>query len=94
MLAALEPAAAAGDGIGTRRLIALAAAALGLAGFVWAERRSPDPLLPFDLFAEAPFAAGSAAAFFSGAAMFGALSTSRSWSSGGAGPTRRRPGSR
>jgi EmrB/QacA subfamily drug resistance transporter len=72
MLAVLEPAVPE-SGIGARRLIALTVAALGLAGFVWAERRSADPLLPFSLFAEAPFAAGSAAAFFSGAAMFGAL---------------------
>ena len=56
-----------------RPLAALTVAALGLAGFVWAERRSADPLLPFSLFREMPFAAGSAAAFFSGAAMFGAL---------------------
>ncbi len=40
---------------------------------MWAERRSADPLLPFSLFRDLPFAASSAAAFFSGAAMFGAL---------------------
>src|SRR4029079_6173574 len=34
---------------------------------------SPDPLLPFSLFADLPFVASSVAAFFSGAAMFGAL---------------------
>jgi MFS family permease len=73
MLAVLEPAPAAGTGLGASRWIALAVAAVGLAGFVWAERRSADPLLPFGLFRDAPFAAGSAAAFFSGAAMFGAL---------------------
>jgi MFS family permease len=73
MLAVLEPAAADGSGLGPRRWTALAAAAIGLAGFVRAERRSADPLLPFGLFREVPFAAGSAAAFFSGAAMFGAL---------------------
>ncbi len=73
MLAVLEPATPGASGIGAGRLIALAVAALGLAGFVWAERRSADPLLPFGLFREASFAAGSAAAFFSGAAMFGAL---------------------
>ena len=73
MLAVLEPGTPGQGGIGAGRLGALAVAALGLAGFVWAERRSADPLLPFSLFRETPFAAGSAAAFFSGAAMFGAL---------------------
>jgi EmrB/QacA subfamily drug resistance transporter len=71
MLAVLEPGAPGGSGAG--RVTALVVAALGLMGFVWVERRSSDPLLPFTLFREAPFAAGSAAAFFSGAAMFGAL---------------------
>jgi EmrB/QacA subfamily drug resistance transporter len=71
MVAVLEPASPRGPGPG--RLGALAVAAVGLGGFVWAERRSTDPLLPLALFREAPFAAGSAAAFFSGAAMFGAL---------------------
>lgn len=73
MLAVLDPGATGESGIGARGLGALAVAAVGLTAFVWAERRSPDPLLPFDLFREAPFLAGSAAAFFSGAAMFGAL---------------------
>jgi MFS family permease len=70
MLAVLEPGS---PGHGAGQLGALTVAALGLAGFVWAERRSADPLLPFSLFREMPFTAGSAAAFFSGAAMFGAL---------------------
>ena len=73
MLAVLEPGTPGQGGFGVGRLGALTVAALGLAGFVWAERRSADPLLPFSLFREMPFAAGSAAAFFSGAAMFGAL---------------------
>src|SRR5262245_21769218 len=74
MLAVLEPGAPAdARGIAAGRLGALAVAAVGLAGFVWAERRSADPLLPLALFREAPFAAGCVAAFFSGVAMFGAL---------------------
>ena len=73
MLAVLEPGTPGQGGFGVGPLGALTVAALGLAGFVWAERRSADPLLPFSLFREMPFAAGSAAAFFSGAAMFGAL---------------------
>jgi MFS family permease len=73
MLAVLHPGSPGAGGIGAGRLSALAVAAVGLAGFVRAERRSVDPLLPLALLAEAPFAAGSAAAFFSGAAMFGAL---------------------
>jgi MFS family permease len=51
----------------------LAVAVLGLAAFVWAERRSADPLLPWSLFAEPVFTAASVAGFFSSAAMFGAL---------------------
>jgi EmrB/QacA subfamily drug resistance transporter len=73
MLAVLEPGAPGHSGLGAVRLGALTVAVLSLAGFVWAERRSADPLLPFSLFGEMPFAAGSVAAFFSGAAMFGAL---------------------
>ena len=73
MLFVLEPGSPGHGGLGAGQLGALTVAALGLAGFVWAERRSADPLLPFSLFREMPFAAGSAAAFFSGAAMFGAL---------------------
>jgi MFS family permease len=73
MLAVLDPSTPAGSGIGAGRLGALVVAGVGLAGFIRAERRSADPLLPLALFMEAPFAAGSAAAFFSGAAMFGAL---------------------
>lgn len=72
MLAVLEPAAPGGSLTATRAA-ALGLAGLGLGAFVWIERRSPDPLLPLGLFRERPFAAGSAAAFFSGAAMFGAL---------------------
>jgi EmrB/QacA subfamily drug resistance transporter len=73
MLGVLQPGGPGRSGLDAVRLGAFAVAALGLAAFVWAERRSADPLLPFSLFAEAPFAAGSAAAFFSGVAMFGAL---------------------
>jgi MFS family permease len=73
MLAVLEPGAARRGGLDAVRLGALAVAAVGLAAFVWVERRSADPLLPGSLFREIPFVAGSAAAFFSGAAMFGAL---------------------
>jgi MFS family permease len=73
MLVVLEPRAGAHAGLGAGRIGALAVAFLGLGGFVWAERRSPDPLLPFSLFADLPFVASSVAAFFSGAAMFGAL---------------------
>jgi MFS family permease len=72
-LAVLKPVGPGEGSLDAVRLGALAVAVLGLAGFVWAERRSADPLLPFTLFREMPFAAGSVAAFFSGAAMFGAL---------------------
>jgi EmrB/QacA subfamily drug resistance transporter len=55
------------------RVGAAALAAVALGSFTWIEQRSADPLLPLSLFAEAPFMAGSAAGFFAGAAMFGAL---------------------
>src|SRR5262249_18735365 len=73
MLAVLQPAAAGQRGIGAERLGALTVAVLGLAGFVWAERRSEDPLLPFTLFAGPTFTAASLGGFFSCAAWFGAL---------------------
>ena len=73
MLAVLQPGGPGASGIGAARLVALAVAVVGLTAFVLVERRSADPLLPLTLFREAPFVAGSAAAFFSGAAMFGAL---------------------
>jgi EmrB/QacA subfamily drug resistance transporter len=73
MLAVLEPASPGAPPLRAGRLGALVVAVVSLTGFVWAERRSTDPLLPLTLFREAPFAAGSAAAFFSSAAMFGAL---------------------
>jgi MFS family permease len=65
MYALLEPAGV--------RVGALALAALALVAFVLLERRAPDPLLPLGLFRRAAFAAGSAVAALSGAAMFGAL---------------------
>jgi len=73
MLAVLQSGAPGRGGLGGARLGALAVAALGLAAFVWAERRSTDPLVPFGLFAEPAFSAASVAGFFSSAAMFGAL---------------------
>jgi EmrB/QacA subfamily drug resistance transporter len=73
MLALLPSGARGGGSLGVERLGALAVAVLGLAAFVWAERRSADPLLPWSLFAAPVFTAASVAGFFSSAAMFGAL---------------------
>ncbi len=73
MLAVLDPARPGSGGALAVRLGASAVAAAALGLFVWVERRARDPLLPLGLLAELPFAAGSAAAFFAGAAMFGAL---------------------
>jgi MFS family permease len=73
MLAVLQSGARGGSDAGAQRLGALALAVVGLAAFVWAERRSADPLLPSSLLAEPVFAAASVAGFFSSAAMFGAL---------------------
>lgn len=55
------------------RIVAAVVALACLAAFVWIETRSVDPLLPRGLFREPFFAAECAAAFFSGAGMFGAL---------------------
>jgi EmrB/QacA subfamily drug resistance transporter len=73
MLALLERGGPGGRGEGALRLGALGVAVAALWLFVRVERRSADPLLPLGLFRDRPFAAGSAASFFSGAAMFGAL---------------------
>jgi MFS family permease len=73
MLFVLESGASGGSRIGALRVGAATVATLGLAAFVWAERRAADPFLPFHLFAEPVFTAASAAGFFSSAAMFGAL---------------------
>jgi EmrB/QacA subfamily drug resistance transporter len=73
MLFVLESGASGGSRIGALRVGAATVATLGLAAFVWAERRAADPFLPFRLFAEPVFTAASAAGFFSSAAMFGAL---------------------
>jgi MFS family permease len=55
------------------RLVALAVAMVALGLLVRIERRAPDPILAPALFRDPGFAASSTAAFFAGAAMFGAL---------------------
>ncbi len=50
-----------------------AAAALGLAAFLWAETRASEPILPLGLFRMNVFAVTSAVSFITGAAMFGAI---------------------
>lgn len=52
----------------------LALAALLLAGLVWVERRSANPILPLPLFRERLFAAACAHGVLAGWAMFGSLS--------------------
>ena len=70
----LQPGAhAAPSVLAPGRVLAAVAGLSALAAFVRIERASPDPLLAPALFREPPFVAGCAAAFFSGAAMFGAL---------------------
>jgi len=74
MFAVLHPGAATAPAfLVSERVVAAAVALVCLAAFAWIETISADPLLPFGLFREAPFAAGCAAGFFAGAAMFGAL---------------------
>jgi EmrB/QacA subfamily drug resistance transporter len=55
-------------------LVLLAASVLMLAGFVVAERRAPDPVLPLDLFKLRVMSVSSAANFLSGAVLFGVTS--------------------
>jgi EmrB/QacA subfamily drug resistance transporter len=50
-----------------------AAGALSVAGFILAERRAPEPVLPLRLFANRVFSIGSAVGFVVGFAMFGAI---------------------
>lgn len=49
----------------------LTLAAAGVLGFVWRQRRRPDPLMQLGLFAHRSFAMGSVVAFIYGMALFG-----------------------
>ena len=49
----------------------LAVAAAAVVGFVWHQRRSPEPLMQLGLFAHRSFAMGSVVAFIYGMALFG-----------------------
>jgi EmrB/QacA subfamily drug resistance transporter len=46
-------------------------AVIGLAGFAWAERRAPEPLVPLGLFRIRTFAVSTAASLLIGAVLFG-----------------------
>ncbi|HEY6736414.1 MAG TPA: MDR family MFS transporter [Candidatus Saccharimonadia bacterium] len=50
-----------------------ATAAAGLVLFLWAERRSPDPIIPLSLFRSDVFTISAVITFLTGAAMFGAI---------------------
>lgn len=52
----------------------LAVSVLTLVGFVWVERRAPDPVLPLSLFELRIMSVSSAANFLSGAVLFGVTS--------------------
>jgi EmrB/QacA subfamily drug resistance transporter len=73
LFALLAPGGGSRRALSPERLLAGAVAVAALAAFLRVERRSPDPLLPPGLLRDRTFAAGAAAAFCSGAAMFGAL---------------------
>jgi EmrB/QacA subfamily drug resistance transporter len=51
----------------------IAATALLLVGFVWAERRAVEPLIPLRLFRNRTFSVSSSVSFIIGMAMFGAI---------------------
>jgi MFS family permease len=55
-------------------LVLLAASVLMLGGFIVAERRAPDPVLPLSLFELRVMSVSSAANFLSGAVLFGVTS--------------------
>lgn len=46
---------------------------VGLLAFLWAERRSPEPIIPLDLFKSPVFTVSALITFLTGAAMFGAI---------------------
>jgi DHA2 family methylenomycin A resistance protein-like MFS transporter len=56
-----------------RILVALLAAAFGVLGFVFLERRSPNPILPLQLFANRTFSATASAALLYAGAFFGSV---------------------
>jgi DHA2 family methylenomycin A resistance protein-like MFS transporter len=51
----------------------LAASALAAAGFIWAERRSPDPMLPLALFRRPAFRSGTAVGLLINLGFYGQL---------------------
>ena len=59
---------------GSAEIIGLVVAAvLGLAGFLWAETRAAEPILPLGLFRMNVFSVTSVVSFVTGAAMFGGI---------------------
>ncbi|MDP3984341.1 MAG: MDR family MFS transporter, partial [Acidimicrobiia bacterium] len=54
-------------------LVLGAAGALLLTGFIWQERRAPEPILPLRLFRDPTFAITSGAGFIVGVGMFGGI---------------------
>ena len=74
MLALMKGEGAGASFTSPRNLALLASAAVLLVVFVGIERRAPDPMVPFELFANRMVAVAVAVSFFVGMAMFGAIS--------------------
>lgn len=90
MLAMVE----GGDSIGAyERLVALAGGVLMLAGFVWAELRAKDPIIPFGFFRNRTVSVAVVTGFLAGISMFGALSFIPLFAQGALGMTATQAGS-
>lgn len=71
MLAMVE---GGGGFLSSRNLLLLAGSVVLLIGFLWVERRAPDPIIPFELFQDRTVLISVIAGFLGGVAMFGAIS--------------------
>jgi EmrB/QacA subfamily drug resistance transporter len=93
MLALVEGGESMATLFSSRNLALFAGAAALFAGFVWVERRAPDPIIPFQMFRNRVVAVSVTAGFFAGVAMFGAISFVPLFAQGALGSTATEAGS-
>jgi len=93
MLALVEGGASLSTLLAARNLALFAGAALLFSGFVWVERRAPDPLIPFQLFRNRVVTVSVLAGFLAGVGMFGAISFVPLFAQGALGATATQAGS-
>lgn len=93
MLALVEGGESLTTLLSSRNLALFVGAAMLFAGFVWVERRAPDPIIPFQLFRNRVVTVSVIAGFFAGVAMFGAISFVPLFAQGALGSTATEAGS-